>query len=217
MFFLKGVYEWVRFQLNLYRVIVFQQKWRKINSHNESTLSSIIPLEIVTVGKCSYGIINVKSYDNPQERLSIGNYVSIADNVYFILGGNHPISSFTNFPLNSKLIVLSPEKDSKTKGPIIIEDDVWIGFGSTILSGVTIGKGAIIAAGSVVVKNVPPFAIVAGNPAKVIKFRFSVDVIEIIKDLTLSDFDKKVLIENIDDFYKPLNMEQLLILKSFHN
>ena len=56
----------------------------------------------------------------------------------------------------------------KTK-PIIIEDDVWIGFNSIILKGVTIGKGAIIAAGSVVTKDIPPFSMVAGNPAKIIK------------------------------------------------
>ena len=217
MQFLKGFFLWVKYLLNTYRIIVFQQKWRKINSHNETTLSKIIPLDIITVGKHCYGELNVQTYGNPKERLSIGNYVSIANNVFFILGGNHPITSFTNFPLKSKLIALSPDNDAKTKGAIIVQDDVWIGFGVTILSGVTIGRGAILAAGSVVVRDVPPFAIVAGNPAKVIKFRFSVDVIENIKDLSLSDFDKQVLIENIDDFYKLLNMEQLLILKSLNS
>jgi len=72
------------------------------------------------------------------------------------------------------------DKDYDWKGlnsKIIIEDDVWIGYGSIIMSGITIGKGSIIAAGSVVTKNVIPYSIVGGNPAKIIKMRFTEDEI----------------------------------------
>ena len=103
----------------------------------------------------SYGLLNILSYSPSNERLQIGNYVSIAPNVLFILGGNHQINTITNFPLYSLLISPNPI-DSESKGLIVIEDEVWIGANATILSGVRIAKGAIIAAGSVVTKDVPP-------------------------------------------------------------
>ncbi len=64
------------------------------------------------------------------------------------------------------------------KGDIIIENDVWIGAKATVMSGVTIHNGAVVAAGSVVTKDVPPYAIVAGNPAKVVKYRFTEEQIK---------------------------------------
>jgi len=195
------------------KVSSYRREWRKINSHNQTIVKDIFPLNIVTVGKKSYGLIDVKNFFNNKEKLQIGNFVSIANNVTFILGGNHQINTFTTFPLYSKLINSSVERDAYTKGAIIVEDEVWIGYGSTILSGVTIGKGAIVAAGSIVTKDVPAYAIVGGNPAKVIKFRFNEEVIAELNDLNISDFDEKVIIENIDEFYKPLDLYQVEKLK----
>jgi len=145
--------------------------------------------------------------------LLIGNYCSIGANVVFVLGGNHQYSGITTYPLYSKFIKLSPEIDAVSKGAIIVEDEVWIGTNTTILSGVRIGKGAIIAAGSVVTKNIPPYSIAGGNPAKVIKFRFDELICNELSTFNLSDFDEKTIIENIDEIYKPLDIEQLRVIK----
>ena len=67
-----------------------------------------------------------------------------------------------------------------TKGNVIIGNDVWIGYGAKILSGVSIGDGAVVGAGAVVAKNIPPYAVVVGNPAKIIKFRFKPEDVEIL-------------------------------------
>lgn len=188
--------------------------WRKLNPHNDTILIDFTSTDYnkIEVGFRSYGELNVYSYDNDNEFLKIGNYVSIAKNVKFILGGNHMINGYTTFPVKSVLLSNDPEKDAVTKGVITIEDEVWIGFGATILSGVQIGKGAIIAAGSVVVKNVDAFSIVAGNPAKIIKYRISPDLISKRVNRNLIDFDEEYIIKNIDLFYKKLDLQTLQIL-----
>lgn len=192
----------------------FAKLWRRMNGHNETYPASIFPIERVTVGKKSYGVLNVKTFGNSSEKLVIGNFVSIADKVQFLLGGNHRTDTLTNFPLYSKFIANSPQHDAITKGPIVIEDEVWIGYETLILSGVKIGKGAVIAAGSVVVKDIPPYAIAGGNPAKVIKYRFEKDIIELLLKIDLSSVSAASIIENIEEYYKPLNKNSILIEKS---
>jgi serine acetyltransferase len=82
------------------------------------------------------------------------------------------------------------------KGDIIIENDVWIGAKATIMSGVRIGNGAIVAAGSVVSKDVPPYAIVAGNPAKVVKYRFSDEQIKKLLSIAWWNWDEQKIKDN---------------------
>jgi acetyltransferase-like isoleucine patch superfamily enzyme len=180
-----------------YEKVLFQRKWRKQNSHNKTVAGNIFPIEIVSVGKMSYGLLNILSYSPSNERLQIGNFVSIAPNVLFVLGGNHHINTITNFPLYSELI--SPNfSDAESKGPIIVNDEVWIGTNAMILSGVIIGKGAIIAAGSVVTKNVPPYAIFGGNPAHLIRYRFSAEIIDILTPFRLADLSEEQIRNNIE-------------------
>ena len=81
-------------------------------------------------------------------------------------------------------------EDTICKGSIIIGDEVWIGYGAMIFSGVNIGKGAIIAAGSVVNQDIPPYSVAAGVPAKVIKYRFSEEIIKELFHLNLIDLQK---------------------------
>jgi acetyltransferase-like isoleucine patch superfamily enzyme len=105
------------------------------------------------------------------DAVKIGNNVLVSHNVNIIDTNSHEIDAIERAETYRNLIIggHSSQKGSIRTAPIVIEDYVWISFNATILKGVTIGKGAIIAAGSVVTKNVDPFTIVAGNPAVVIK------------------------------------------------
>lgn len=182
----------------------FQREWRKKNPHNQTVAGSIFPLQAVTVGKYSYGMLFVHSYFPKNEKLVIGNYVSIAPDVQFILGGNHQLYTFTPFPLKSVFGGIQQETDSLSKGAIIVEDEVWIGTGAVLLSGIRLGKGSVVAAGSVVTKDVPPYAIVGGNPAGIIKYRFEKEVIRALLPLRLADLPEAVIRENMDLLYKEL-------------
>jgi tetrahydrodipicolinate N-succinyltransferase len=101
-----------------------------------------------------------------------------------------------NYPIRVKYE--KEEHEAYSNGSIIIEDDVWIGMNSTILSGVTVGKGAVIAYGSVVVKNVPPFAIVGGNPAKLIRYRFNEDLISRLTEINYTEIQENKINQNLE-------------------
>ena len=100
--------------------------------------------------------------------------------------------------------------EALTKGKIIVKDDVWIGMSVLILSGITIGQGAVIAAGSVVTKDVPPYAIVGGNPAKILKYRFSSEIIEKVKNVDLSKIKLKKNKGNLYEKLTEKNIKNLL-------
>lgn len=210
--------------VNVYRLIVVshirttkkQVEWRMENSHNMTTIaSSVKNPSLIRVGKDSYGQLNVESYENPEERLIIGDYVSIAGNVLFILGGNHQINAFTTYPVKAHFYNQHDSADAQTKGPIVIEDEVWIGNNVIIQSGVTVCKGSIIASGSVVTKDVLPYSIVGGNPARFIKFRIPEELIEERMHFDLKDKSFKNLSkEQIELLYQPLTSSVLARLKT---
>lgn len=189
--------------VSLIKLILFRIKWRKKNKHNMTTPRRVFNSKFIEVGKYSYGSLNVFSYGAKNEYLSVGNFVSIASGVKFILGGNHNIYTFSTYPFKVK--VMGDLKESSSKGPIVIEDDAWLGIDCIILSGVKIGQGAIIGAGSVVSKNIPPYAIAAGNPAKVIKFRFDTETIDKLMEFDFGGMDESFIKKKIDLLYKPLN------------
>lgn len=125
---------------------------------------------------------NVKyNFDFVGDKLLIGNFCMIASNVTFIMNGaNHLTNALTTYPFAIFGNGWETAMDGKTypkKGDIIIGNDVWIGYNATIIAGVTIGDGAIIATNSTVVKNVEPYSMVGGNPASEIKKRFADDTI----------------------------------------
>ena len=134
----------------------------------------------VHVGNYSYGEIVVINFSD-RYSLTIGNYCSIATGSTFIVCGDHYLNHISTFPF--KVMCLQNEKfEAISNGDIIIEDDVWIGENAVILSGVHIGQGAVIAAGAVVTRDIPPYSIVAGVPAKILRYRFDQDVInELLK------------------------------------
>jgi acetyltransferase-like isoleucine patch superfamily enzyme len=179
----------------------FRKKWRRKNIHNHTYVNSIFPIESVSVGKHTYGMLNVHY---PIARLIIGNYVSIAPNVQFLLGGNHQMTTISTFPYYEILTNTVQNKKRGGKGSINIEDDVWLGMNVIILSGVTVSKGAVVAAGSVVTRDVPPYAIVGGVPARIIKYRFSEDIINELMKVDISSYPEYLVKKKIDMFYSEI-------------
>lgn len=184
----------------------FQKKWKSLNTHNFTSVgNNEFPLRNVSIGSFTYGVLNIYSlYIQSSEKLNIGNFVSIAPNVQFLLGANHQTDTITTYPLYSRFIEYD-KIDALSKGEITIEDEVWLGTNTIVFSGVNIGKGAIIASGSIVTKDVPPYSIYGGNPAKLIKMRFSEDIIKEFLEFNLMDIPTEKIKENIGLFYKKIN------------
>lgn len=145
---------------------------------------------------------NVKyHFDFIGDKLIIGKFCMIASDVKFIMNGaNHLTNALTTYPF---AIFGKGWEDAMTgkqypqKGDIIVGNDVWIGYNATIMAGVTIGDGAIIATNSTVIKDVEPYSIVGGNPAIEIKKRFSIDQIERLLQLKWWEWDIAKITENI--------------------
>ena len=178
------------------KLIFFRIKWKFLNKHNSVIPQNVFKIENVTVGKMSYGELSLYDFSvNSSSNLNIGNYVSIGPNVIFFLNENHFYKRLTTFPISK--LQNNIIQDSYSKGSIVIEDEVWIGANSLILSGVNIGKGAIIAAGSVVTKNIEPYSIYGGNPAKLIKMRFSDEIISKVKNINISDLPNAIISDKL--------------------
>lgn len=195
-------------QRNL-KFIIFKTKWRINNRHNFTGAANTFKINDVCVGNFSYGRIKILN-DVSGVKLRIGSFCSIAENVTFILGNDHVTDNISTFPFKHMLLD-STFYDAISKGDIIINDDVWIGYGSTIMSGVRVGQGAVIAAGSVVTKDVPPYAIVGGVPAKVIKYRFSEEIINELLKVDYSKVTKNMIKDHIDELY--VNLDDINQLK----
>lgn len=195
--------------MRLYLKNAFAKAWRDKNPHNLTEAGDKeFPVNVVRVGNGSYGMLNIQSlFEQEGEKLIIGNYVSIAPGVQFLLGVNHQTKTLTTYPLYSRLIEPS-NKDALNNGPIVIQDEVWIGTDAIIMSGVTIGKGAMVAAGAVVTKNVPSYAIVGGVPAKIIRYKYSEEIIKILEPIYLNNLDKNFIINNIDIFYTDIETKE---------
>ena len=188
--------------------------WRKLNPHNSTSVTifdnNIKSLDNIKVGNFTYGDIKPFIF-NHDYTLRIGSLCSIAPDVSFVLSGDHHINHLATFPFYSK--VIDGRNEATSKGDIEVADDVWIGVSAIILSGVKIGQGAIIGAGAVVTKDVPPYAIVGGNPAKVIKYRFSQKIIKKLLTLDFSKFNAELIKNNLDNLYKEVtedNVDELL-------
>lgn len=166
---------------------------------------------MTTFGKYSYGSPKVH-WQNENAKLTVGNFCSIAANVNIYLGGNHRTDWVSTYPFGhihqGVFNKFNGEGLPGTKGGVTIGNDVWIGSDVTIMSGVTIGDGAVIANGSHVVKDVEPYTLVGGNPAKYIKHRFTkAQIEELLKiqwwywdDAKINEFSPLLCNENIDAF-----------------
>ena len=203
----KYIQKWIKKSvvLSCWKLLWFRRKWRRQNGHNLTTAKTCFNARWVTVGNGTYGELDVRHFGNPDERVVIGNYCSIGPECVFMTGGEHRYDGLSTYPFRVKLGLC--ENESITRGPIVLEDDVWVGFRATIMSGVTIGKGAVVAAGAVVTKDVPPYAIVGGVPAKVIKYRFPEAVIQEVEKMDFGALTAQQATARIDAFDVALTQE----------
>jgi acetyltransferase-like isoleucine patch superfamily enzyme len=192
--------------LRFVELINLKAEWALKNPNNKTYPVSYFPIDLVHIGDYSYGPIDLYTYGAEGEGLEVGKYCSIAKDVKFVLGGNHKTDCLMTFPVKN-IFGKNQENESLTKGKIILEDDVWIGVGSTILSGIRLGQGCIVAARSVVTKSFPPYAIIGGNPARIIKMRFDENVIKALENsaIHIGSIDSKEIIDNIEYYSDTLN------------
>lgn len=178
-----------------------------IGNNSKIVAGALLEGEIV-IGK--YTSINGPNTDLicKLNNIQIGNFCSIARNVTF-QEFNHDFNRLTSYFINANMFGKSNLDDIVSKGSIVLGHDVWIGTHSVVLSGVKIGTGAVIAANSVVVNDIPAYAIAGGNPAKVIKYRFSDEIID--KLLSSNWWEKSKT--DIEEIYNSFESE----LKSNNN
>jgi acetyltransferase-like isoleucine patch superfamily enzyme len=177
---------------SLYRDLI-----RRINPY---TINNVPKKYKKNIGKYSYGNPIIHDF-NTNTTIYIGKFCSFAQDVHIYLGGNHrtdwvstyPFSEFNRIWPEAKLIKGHPSSN----GDVIIGNDVWIGDNAIILSGVSLGDGATIGAYSVVTNNVDPYAIVAGNPARLIRKRFDDSTISILLKIKWWDWPIKKIKQNI--------------------
>ncbi|WP_234822902.1 CatB-related O-acetyltransferase [Ensifer adhaerens] len=164
------------------------------------------PPEHVKIGRHTYGIKPDTIYhfdkNNP---LTIGNFCSFADEVVLLNRANHPTNFASTYPLKELFIPsMNGGLNLLDQGGIEIGHDVWVGRRAIILPKVKIGNGAIIGAGSIVTKDVPPYAIVAGNPAKLIRYRFDICTILALQKIEWWNWDDNKIKNHLDDLFLPI-------------
>ncbi|MGC9143865.1 CatB-related O-acetyltransferase [Hydrogenobaculum sp.] len=174
------------------------------------------------VGKYTYGHIMVYRHDQ-RVMLEIGSFTSIAAyNVKALLSsGGHFTDYVTTYPLHEFFPFYEdsppPVQPLNSKGDMIIGSDVWIGIETLLMPGIKIGDGAVIGAGSVVVKDVPPYAVVGGNPARVLKYRFHQDIIDELLKIRWWDWEDErireaapfLMSKNVEEFIKLVKVGKL--------
>ena len=137
------------------------------------------------------------------DKLIIGKFCAIATGVKFIMNGaNHKISGFSTYPFqifgNGWERVTPRSEEFPQKGDTVVGHDVWLGYQSMVMPGVRIGSGAIIAAQSLVVKDVEPYTIVGGNPARCLKQRFDQNTIDELLTIAWWDWDREKISRNLE-------------------
>lgn len=150
----------------------------------------------VTVGRYTYGVNrNIFVRASAKSPCSIGAFCAIGPDILIYGQADHQTDSPSGYPFRSEYFIREAEPvEPLTRGPVRIGNDVWICSRAIILSGVTIGDGAVIGAGAVVSRDVPPYAVVAGNPARVVRMRFSPEIVARMLEIRWWDWpDEKII------------------------
>lgn len=161
--------------------------------------------ENATLGRWTYGIedgLNISGC-GPESPLEIGSFCSIAAEVVFLCSGNHPTDCATTSYIHNNMMGGPIKRSGKSRG-IKIGNDVWIGRRALVLPGVTIGHGGVVGAQATVTKDVPPYAIVGGNPAKIIRYRFSEETIAKLLAIAWWDWDDGKIRQEADALTGPI-------------
>jgi len=147
------------------------------------------------IGEHSYGLPKIQNFGFG--RLRIGRFCSIGPRVEIVLSHGHYLDEVTTYPLSEFRLSRRPDRQKAEPPPaVVIGNDVWIGCGAMILGGVTVGDGAVIGAGAVVTRDVAPYAVVGGNPARELRKRFTDAEIADLLEIAWWDWP----IEKIDAF-----------------
>jgi virginiamycin A acetyltransferase len=157
------------------------RRGRNPNNETRIHLARLAGIYGFSIGAYSYGRPKVR-FPESGRRLTIGRYCSIADKVEILLGGDHRLDWVSTYPFAAMRSLFpdaqAPEDYHASRGDVVIGHDVWLGSGCMILSGVTVGHGAVVAARAVVTRDVPAYAVVAGNPARIVRHRFDAATVE---------------------------------------
>jgi acetyltransferase-like isoleucine patch superfamily enzyme len=141
----------------------------------------------------------------PGEKIRIGRYCSIAPEARFCVGGNHRTDTVSTYPFDNLWLAReNPTRTYETTRDTEVGSDVWIGWGAHIGAGVKIGHGAVVASRAVVFTDVPPYAVVVGNPARVMRYRFSEPIVEALLRVAWWDWPSEVVRERVEWFYRPV-------------
>lgn len=184
-------------------------KWRSekaqapvlLETRHEPMLLLLIESGVVQVGAETYGAPRVVKFKGERNCVHIGSYCSLAPEITIFVGGNHRADWVSTFPFRARWELPGAYEDDHltSRGDVVIGSDVWIGYGATILSGVSIGHGAVVGARAVVTRDVPPYAIVAGNPARILKQRFSNEQIASLLQIAWWTWPRETIAKMVDE------------------
>jgi acetyltransferase-like isoleucine patch superfamily enzyme len=157
------------------------------------------------MGAHSYMAPRVHYYDGDKCRVTIGDWSALAAEVEIMPGGNHRIDTVASYPVRRRLGLPGYELEESpwSKGDVVIGSDVWIGRGARILGGVTIGHGAVVAAWSTVTKDIAPYGIAAGAPAKELRKRFGQSEIDALLRIAWWAWPATTIASRADDLASP--------------
>lgn len=194
----------------IYRMHLFIIQKSRIGHYNQMKAKGYLE-----IGRHTYGLPRLDIYKGSECKIIIGNFCSIARDVVMVAGGVHPMDWVSTYPFRIQWGLPGAYEDGMptTKGDITVGSDVWIGTDVMIFSGVTIGHGAVIASRSVVTRDVPPYAIVTGSPAKVLKYRFQQQIIEQMLQIRWWEWDDDKIRKTVP-LFSSTNIEEFIRIYS---
>lgn len=155
---------------------------------------------VLHVGEGTYGNPKVVYFGGDSAKVTVGRYCSISEGVEFLPGGQHNIDWVSTFPFREAFGLPGRRQDGHpaSKGDICIGNDVWLGRGAKIMSGCSVGDGAVVGAYSVVTSDIPPYGIAVGVPARVIRNRFSDEVVEQLLAMQWWDWPQSEILAKVE-------------------